>query len=141
MTELKLQRRPIWLAIGCLLIAMVIWLSLTPDPVSIPVIDVSDKLQHAFAYAVLMGWFGQLYQRPMMRLGYAFSFVLMGVVLEFAQGLSGQRTYELADMLANTSGVLLAWIVLRSGGDRVLTWFERRVMGLAPTPDESPESH
>ncbi|KAA3627048.1 MAG: VanZ family protein [Proteobacteria bacterium] len=140
MNELKLQRRPIWLAIGCLQIALVIWLSLIPDPVSIPVINVSDKLQHALAYAVLMGWFGQLYQRPMMRLGYAFSFVLMGVVLEFAQGLSGQRAFEVADMFANTFGVLLAWIVLRRGGDQLLAWFERRVMGLAPTPGESPES-
>lgn len=140
MSEHTLQRRALWLVIGCVLIAAVIWLSLTPEPISIPVIKVSDKLEHAFAYAVLMGWFGQLYQRPMMRLGYAFSFALMGAVLEFAQGMSGERVFQVSDMVANTVGILVAWIALRNGADRVLLWFERRVMGLAPIAAESSES-
>lgn len=140
MSEFRLHYHRLWLGVGCLLIGTVIVLSLIPDPVTIPVFDVSDKFEHLFAYAVLMGWFGQLYRRPMLRLGYAFSFVLLGVVLEFAQRMEGTRSFEIADMVADGCGVALAWLILRWRGDRLLLWFERRVMGLAPTPSEPRES-
>ncbi len=134
MSDAQLRWHRLWLAVGCLLIAAVIVLSLIPDPVTFPVFDLSDKFEHAFAYGVLMGWFGQLYRRPLLRLGYAVSFVLLGVVLEFAQLAGGTRSFEIADMVADLAGVVVAWLVLQRGGDRLLRWFERRVMGLAPNP-------
>lgn len=140
MSVVRLQRHGLWLVIGCTMIAAVIWLSLTPDPVTFPAFNLSDKLAHLLAYALLMGWFGQLYERPMLRLGYAFSFILLGVVLEFAQGMSGQRSFEIADMIANAGGVIIAWIALRRGADRLLIGFEQRVMGLKPSVGEPHES-
>ena len=37
-------------------------------------------------------------------------FVGMGIALEFVQGALGYRSFELADMAANTLGVAAGWI-------------------------------
>jgi VanZ family protein len=85
--------------------AAIVWLSLTP---SLPKLDAGhgDKLGHFAAYALLMFWFAQLYAS---RLWYAIGFIAMGVALEFLQGTTGYRQYDLADVLANTLGVLAGW--------------------------------
>ena len=52
----------LWSVIGWLLIATVIYLSLTPHPIEIDV-EQGDKIGHALAYFAMMMWFAQLYQR------------------------------------------------------------------------------
>lgn len=69
----------------------------------------SDKLEHLFAYSVLMGWFGQLYVAKPRQVISAVAFCLMGVAIEYAQDWGGQRFFDVADMAANTLGVLLGW--------------------------------
>ncbi|GAB4352800.1 MAG: hypothetical protein Kow006_17600 [Gammaproteobacteria bacterium] len=141
MNALPLRWRAAWLGVGWLAIAAVIWLSLIPDPPATPDFPYGDKLNHLLAYGFLMGWFGQLYRRPLMRLGYAFSFVFLGVVLEITQGLGGYRWFEVADAVANMVGVVLAFVALRFGADRLLHRLERCISGPAasrPEPDESP---
>jgi VanZ family protein len=85
--------------------AAIVWLSLTPSP---PQLDVAggDKLEHFLAYGVLMFWFGVLYRSVRARIGWALFCVALGVALEFAQGATGYRSFELADMAANALGVL-----------------------------------
>lgn len=100
-----IRTRPILVAIGWLLVAAIIWLSLTPRP---PDVGAGDKLSHFAAYGTLMLWFAQLYRPTRTRVLYAVGFVIMGIVLEFVQGAVG-RTYEVEDMFANTIGVLLGW--------------------------------
>jgi len=87
------------------MVAAIVWLSLTPAP---PQVDVAygDKIGHLVAYGVLMFWFCQLYRT---RIFYAVGFILMGTGLEVIQGQLGYRSYEVADMLANSLGVLLGW--------------------------------
>ena len=118
--------RRVWLAIGIGLIVVVIWLSLTPHPVEIPV-EQGDKLGHFAAYGTLMFWFAQLDARQRTRLAYAIGFVALGVALEFAQGLTDYRTFEVADMVANAIGVLLGWISAPPRGPDVLGFLERRL--------------
>ena len=36
-------------------------------------------------------------------------FIAMGIALEFVQGSLGYRSFEVADMLVNATGVLLSW--------------------------------
>src|SRR6266550_4701679 len=96
--------RRVWRTVGFGLIALVIWLSLTPQPIEIPVKN-GDKLGHVAAYATLMFWFAQLDTRHRMRLAYAIGFVMLGVALEFAQRLTDYRTFEVADMGADAVGV------------------------------------
>ncbi|HZM35842.1 MAG TPA: VanZ family protein [Burkholderiales bacterium] len=75
--------------------------------------EASDKVGHLLAYAALMFWFSQLYLSRSLRLIHAAIFLLMGIGLEVLQGISGLRTYEIMDMLANTAGVLLGWLAAR----------------------------
>ena len=118
--------RRVWRAIGIALIAAVIWLSLTPHPVEIPV-EQGDKLGHFAAYGTLMFWFAQLDARQRKRLAYAAGFVALGMGLEFVQGLTDYRTFEVADMVANAIGVLLGWVGAPPRGPDVLGFLERRL--------------
>jgi VanZ family protein len=88
--------------------AAIVWLSLTP---SLPQAGLahSDKLGHFAGYALLMFWFCRLYPERRTRLAYAAAFTAMGIGLEFLQGQLGYRTYEVFDMVANATGVLLGW--------------------------------
>src|SRR5436305_12007387 len=93
-----------WRIVGVGLVLLVIWLSLTPSPIEIPV-EQGDKLGHLSAYGTLMFWFAQLEARRPTRLMYALGFVSLGVGLEFVQGMTDYRVFEVADMVANTTGV------------------------------------
>ncbi|MDA1118388.1 MAG: VanZ family protein [Proteobacteria bacterium] len=83
----------------------IVVLSLTPSPPD-PGFDYGDKLGHLLAYGMLMFWFCVLYRYRYTRLAYGIGWVLLGIALEFAQGATGYRSFELADMAANTLGVL-----------------------------------
>jgi VanZ family protein len=93
------------LAGGWLYAAAIVWLSLRTSPPE-PGFEYGDKLEHFLAYAALMFWFAFLYRSGPARLAYALMWIAMGVALEFAQGATSYRSYELADMAANTLGVL-----------------------------------
>jgi VanZ family protein len=88
--------------------AAIVWLSLTP---SLPQVDVAhgDKLGHLGSYALLMFWFAHLYVSRSARLGHAVAFTAMGIGLEFLQGGLGYRSYDVFDMVANATGVMLGW--------------------------------
>ena len=100
--------RILFVAAGWGFAAIIVWLSLTPSPPHLD-IEQGDKLGHFFAYGTLMYWFCLLYPGHTSRIAYALLWVAMGIVLEFAQGQLGYRTYEVADMFANTLGVLIGW--------------------------------
>ncbi|WP_035384298.1 VanZ family protein [Ferriphaselus sp. R-1] len=113
--------RKAWLVLGWLWVAVVFYLSLTPHPPEPVQFWNVDKLEHALAYALLMLWFCQLaYSR--VRLGLAF--VAMGVGIEFLQGMTGYRYFEYADMLANSTGVLLGWGLAGTAAGRILLKIE-----------------
>jgi glycopeptide antibiotics resistance protein len=72
-----------------------------------------------------MFWFAQLDARRRTRLGYAVGFIALGIALEFAQGLTDYRVFEVADMIANATGVLLGWIIAPPRGPDVLGFMQR----------------
>ncbi len=109
-TDNALKYRPLWLAIGWSLVALVLYLSLTTRPVELG-IDHGDKYMHLLAYFVLMGWFQQLYPERSSQLLLLGLFIGMGIGLEYLQGMSGMRLFDPADMVANTLGALLAWLL------------------------------
>ena len=100
--------RILGLALGWGWAATIVWLSVTSSPPSVEV-AFSDKLGHFGAYGLLMFWFALLYVHGRTRALYALAFVAMGVGLEIIQGTLGYRTYDVLDMAANTTGVLLGW--------------------------------
>ena len=86
-----------------MVLALVAVVSLIPAPD----IGGSDKLWHFITYAGLSAGFSLLVQRPGQLLLAALGLILYGVVLEYLQGLTGYRTMDSADMLANSTGVIL----------------------------------
>jgi VanZ family protein len=117
----------LYLAIGWLLVLLVCYFSLTSSP---PKIDIQfkylDKLGHLFSYFILMTWFAQLYPKNKTRIYYALFFISLGVLLEVLQGLGGVRFFEYADMVANTTGVIIAFILARGKLGKLLATIESR---------------
>jgi VanZ family protein len=96
------------IAIGWLMVAAIVWLSLGPAAPT-PDFEGGDKLGHLLAYGVLMFWFSALYRRTRERVAYAVGFIALGLALEALQGLLGHRQFDVLDLVANTLGVLLGW--------------------------------
>jgi len=102
--------RRLWLVVGWVLVLLVVYLSLTPSPIEVP-IEQGDKFSHALAYLVLMSWFANFYETPIQRAGLALGFILLGVGLEFVQRWTGYRSFDVIDMVAGTAGVVLGWVL------------------------------
>jgi len=105
-----LKLRPLWVALGWLLVLFVIYVSITPDPVQLPVAE-GDKFGHVLAYAALMSWFANLYELPARRMQFAIGFIALGIALEFVQQSTGYRSFEVADMAADAAGVVVGWLI------------------------------
>jgi VanZ family protein len=101
----------VWLMLGWGLILSIIYLSLDTHPPQIMSFQYVDKLGHTLAYATLMGWFTQFQFSSRQILRNALLFILLGVILEILQGIGGVRYFEYADMAANSSGVVLGWLL------------------------------
>ena len=104
----NLRYKNFWLAMGFTMITFVVYQTLTSSPLGTG-IRISDKLLHITGYFGMMGWFVQIFNDRKQKILLAAGFIGMGILLEFIQGWGGIRQYEVADMLANTTGVALAW--------------------------------
>ena len=91
-------------ALGLLALLVVAVLSLMPSPVDI---SNSDKLLHLVTYATLAAWFSLVVCGKRDWLLAMLGLTAYGIGLEWLQGLTGYRLFEVADMLANSAGVLL----------------------------------
>ena len=111
----ELRYRKLWLAIGCFLIVLVIFLSLTSEPVQIDTdLPYQDKLLHILAYFVLTFWFMQIYHIRHQVFRWVVFFLCLGLLLEYLQGFDPKRYSEAGDMVANTLGVVAAAGVART---------------------------
>lgn len=122
-----LKFKTFWLIVGYLLIGYVFYSSLRPDPIEVD-IDDFDKYAHTFAYFVLMGWFVQIYQQKKSVLICAILFICMGVLIEVLQGMGGVRFFDYYDMLANTSGVFIAWFLSITPFKNILRHLEQNIL-------------
>lgn len=100
--------RKLWLTGGWLLIAAIVLLSIV-SLIQPPDIPEGDKLQHLLAYGVLMAWWCQIQLQASQRRKLAVYFVLLGVVMEFVQGLTPDRDPEVLDAVADAIGVSIGW--------------------------------
>ena len=106
------MRRTLFFRIAGIIVLIAIWtLSLLPGPY-MPEFPGSDKWHHALAYFTCMFCWGQVYRRPVQRLQLALAFAAMGVLIECLQYFTPTRSFEFLDMLANASGVIVAWFVV-----------------------------
>jgi len=124
----ELRYRKLWLSIGYLLIVVVVFLSLTSNPVQIDTnFPYQDKLFHALAYFSLTFWFMQIYHIRHHVLQWAIFFLCLGLLLEYLQGFDSNRYSEVGDMLANTLGVVVAAALAMTPLRFMLARFERYI--------------
>ncbi len=115
--------RRIWFLLGWGMVAAVVVLSLIPLEVDLG--DNRDKLAHFAAYGSLSFWFAMLIEGRGRELRVAAAFALLGVALEFLQGLTDYRTFEIADMIANATGAALGWGLAQTPLGNAIDWMER----------------
>lgn len=111
----NLARRPLWLFLGWSLVALVTVLSLLPTE-KLPDADYNDKLGHILAYFAIMACFGQSHGARWRAVAGVFG---LGAGLEILQGLSGYRDMSLADIVANSTGILLGVGLTRIAPDLI----------------------
>lgn len=123
----NLTYQKLWLSIGWLLIALIVYLSLTPHPFDPVHFHNSDKVEHLLAYGTLMAWFSQIYRHASQQIKIAMALITLGVTMEFLQGMTHYRTFDYADMLANSVGVLTGWVVARTSLGQTLAYLDQRM--------------
>jgi uncharacterized protein YfiM (DUF2279 family) len=119
----------IWLLLGWGMVLSVFVLSLIPIDVDLG--EGSDKIEHFIAYASLSFWFGMLHVRRSRQLGFALGFIGMGVVIEFLQGMTDYRDFEVADMVADAIGAFIGFALLQTPLRHALAWAERLLESFA----------
>jgi VanZ family protein len=127
---LSLPHGRILLVCGWALVAFTVYASLASHGPSFGGFSVSDKVQHAFGYFVLMIWFAGLYPRRQHWI-VGVGLLLLGGLLEILQGTMTQvRDMDMRDMAANTAGILigygLAGFGLATWALRLEAWWTRK---------------
>lgn len=119
-----LRFKRLWLACGLLLISGVTFASVVSVPSQVSSLLINDKLAHVFVYGCLMGWFAQIFRHDLTRLIFVVLLSGMGIGIEFLQAATPTRHFEVLDMIANTSGVVLAWALAYTWVGTILWRFE-----------------
>lgn len=102
--------RRCWWLFGWLQVLVLLAATLWPA-VTIPGPEGSDKLVHLVSFGWLMVWFAQLITTRRWRLALTLS--LYGALIELLQHFSGYRYGDIWDLCADSSGVMLAWGLVR----------------------------
>lgn len=110
-------------------VLLVVFLSLIRDPPRMARV-MEIKVDHLLAYAWLMLWFAQIVRSTETRLLIAVSLFVLGVTLEYLQGLTDYRTFAYSDMrddaLGIATGFMLGLTPLRNALTAVETALSRQ---------------
>jgi len=119
-----------WFTLGLLWVAIIIVVSLDSSPPDLSSIRFGDKIVHSLSYFFLMFWFLQII-KAQAEIFTVSMLIVIGAVIEILQGVSGYRTFDVYDMLANSLGVWLAWQLKSTSLVGLIAKFESRVMRVA----------
>lgn len=123
LTPLPHRHRRLWVLLGWGMVFSVVVLSLIP--LDIDLSHGRDKFAHFLAYGSMSYWFGMLFSGRVRQLCIAIAFAAMGVGIEFLQGLTDYRTFEVADMVANATGAGLGFGLAQTPLRNAIDWAER----------------
>lgn len=125
--RLQLRYPRLWLVGGWLLIALAVLASLSPVQ-ELPHVSGSDKLHHFIAYFSMTLWFAGIYPRSQyVWVGIAM-FALGGVIEAAQSAMDLGRQADVYDMIANTSGVVVALVLASMGLGGWTQWLEKRLV-------------
>ncbi|MEO1767825.1 VanZ family protein [Thiobacter aerophilum] len=117
----------LWMRLGGLMVAAVVYLSLMPTPPHPLVFPHGDKLEHAATFAWLAFWFLQITPRRALPMAALLS---LGVAIEIAQSFTPTRSAEAADVVADAVGLLLGAKLAGTRAGRLLALLESRLSRL-----------
>jgi VanZ family protein len=95
-----------WLCIAATILA-----SLMPG-VGKPLFQMQDKVSHAAIYALLFFFCEHAYSNRFPLWLLALVLACFGLSMEFAQSMTSYRQADGWDMLANSTGILLVWLLM-----------------------------
>ena len=119
--------RTVWIFLGVIYIAVILAGSLLRMPDINIYISHTDKLVHFLMYFALVGWFIQLYHHSGSRSLILLGAIVLGLLIEFLQGMTSYRTFDLVDVMANSSGAICAFLLARTSFDSILGHIDGRL--------------
>jgi VanZ family protein len=124
--DLRLRR--VWFAVGLLLAAAIAVVSLVP-PKNLPLVGISDKVEHGLSYLILAFWFASV----IVRRDYfvlMLSLLVFGGAIELVQGWMGLgREADLMDLGADAIGIALGVALAATRLGRWAEWMEAALGG------------
>lgn len=112
-----LGRSSLYLAIGFAILILVLSLVKLQNMPDLGGFRHLDKIKHMFAYSILSFFWLLSCQLGKIKIKYLHLIAVMivyGVIIEILQSsLTSYRTGDLLDILANTTGILLGYLVLK----------------------------
>jgi len=124
--------RRAWLLLGWGMVLAVFVLSLIPLEVDLG--ENRDKVAHFIAYGSLLFWFAMLFRGLARQIGVALAFAAMGVAIEYLQRMTGYRTFDVYDMIANGIGAAIGWGLAQTPLVNALGWAERLLARFTRNP-------
>ena len=118
--------RSLWLLAGWLGVVAAFVFSLDPATAQGAFIQHWDKLTHLASYATLMFWWAQFFTTRRQRLALAITFILLGILIEVLQSFTPDRKSDVWDVLANSAGILLGWLIAHRSANLLRLWQQTR---------------
>ncbi|MCW8930182.1 MAG: VanZ family protein [Gammaproteobacteria bacterium] len=126
--------RKLWLILGILYIGFILAGSLLREPdISIMSFEYKDKVIHFTAYFILVAWFVQLYKKTSSRIIILVGAILLGVTIEYLQGMTAYRSFDYFDGIANSIGAICAFLLARTSFDSILSIIDSKLYHLQTT--------
>lgn len=123
-----LRYRWLWLMLGMLLLVAGVFAAMAPMPAR-SLLEVNDKVVHATVFLCFMVWFSAFF-RPRLWPLLFLALVGYGILIELLQGLTVARMADPKDVVADTVGLVLGWLLAAAGLSRwcevVESWLVRR---------------
>jgi len=125
---MKPLRRPgLWLGLWLLALVVVCVICLVPLDGLPPLPENSDKVEHLLTYFALAAGAVQLFGGRRALLVAALGLMLLGIGIEFAQGMTAYRSADPMDALANSIGVMLGMATRLTPWRDLLLRIEKRL--------------
>jgi VanZ family protein len=126
-----LRYRRSWMFLGVVMLLTVAVICLAPMA-KLPVVNVSDKIEHTLAFGWIAFWFACIVvRRDLVWVG--LGVVLFGGLIELAQGYMGLgRQADMKDLAADALGVLAGIALALTPLGRWVRWLETQMARFLP---------
>jgi len=115
----------LWRALGRALVVAMLVIALVPAPAVVGAVPFGDKIGHAAGFAVLVLWYGQIYDRMGDRWRCVAGAIAFGALIELLQALVPYRSADVLDLAADALGAVIGFVLLQTSLGGVLNRLDR----------------